>query len=116
MITRIRNELQPRFADSVNFYDSVGPTGRMNITLTSRQADKGAALLAACAHLDLPPEQVVAFGDADNDITMFRVAGASVAMGQAVDAVKTAATTTTAANTDDGVALAINRLLETGQP
>ena len=44
------------------------------------------------------------FGDADNDIEMFRRAGNSVAMGQADDAVKQAASHVTTANTEDGVA------------
>jgi hydroxymethylpyrimidine pyrophosphatase-like HAD family hydrolase len=56
----------------------------------------------------------VAFGDAEADIEMFRVAGASVAMGQSSDHVKSMATVVTATNDEDGVAVAVERLLETG--
>ena len=59
---------------------------------------------------------MITFGDAENDIEMFKVSGASVAMGQASDAVKAAATTVTAANTQDGVAQAIDKILSTGAP
>ena len=75
-------------SDRVHFFDSIGPTGKIILTITASTASKGAALQAACAHLGLQPREVVAFGDAENDIEMFRVAGASVAMGQASDEVK----------------------------
>ncbi len=84
------------------------------LTLTAAGADKGAALSVACADMGLDTSQVVAFGDAEADVEMFRVAGASVAMGQATDHVKSMATAVTASNDEDGVALAVERLLATG--
>lgn len=110
----IRSELRTRYADDVNIYDSIGPSGKIVITITARAANKGEALLAGCRHLGIDPSAVIAFGDAENDIEMFKVAGASVAMGQADDRVKAAATTVTTPNTDSGVARVIDRLLETG--
>jgi 5-amino-6-(5-phospho-D-ribitylamino)uracil phosphatase len=98
----------------VHIFDSIGPTGKVIVTITSKAASKGAALRAACAHLEIAPRDVIAFGDAENDVEMFRVAGRSVAMGNAVDAVKRAATTVTARNDEAGVARAIDRLLATG--
>ena len=98
-------------AEPINIFDSIGPTGRTVITITARDADKGIALGHACEYLSLAPENVIAFGDADNDIAMFRRAGTSVAMGQADAAVKQAATHVTAANTADGVAEFIEREL-----
>jgi len=47
---------------------------------------------------------------------MFKVSGASVAMGQADQFVKDAATTVTASNEEHGVAQSIMKLLQTGQP
>ena len=108
----IKQELKPKFAETVNVFDSIGPTGKLVITLTAKQADKGAALAAACAHLQLDPKQMVAFGDAENDLAMFNLAGFSVAMGQAEQFVQDAANYTTTANTEDGVALAVNKLLD----
>jgi len=49
-------------------------------------------LEVACADLGISPADVVAMGDSETDVKMFRVAGASVAMGQAPATVKTAAT------------------------
>ncbi|WP_439816025.1 HAD-IIB family hydrolase [Zavarzinia sp. CC-PAN008] len=114
-VNRIRTELAPRFGHAVQFYDSIGPSGRIILTMTSARADKGEAVRIACGELGLDLAQCVAFGDAENDVTMFRVAGRSVAMGQAVDAVKQAATHVTGTNREAGVAQAIDRLLRTGE-
>lgn len=113
-VRRIREELEPAFADQVNIYDSVGPNGKLVLTITAKAASKGEALLAGCRHLGLDPGEVIAFGDAENDIEMFKVAGASVAMGQADERIRSAATIVTGSNTEDGVAAVIDRLLATG--
>jgi hydroxymethylpyrimidine pyrophosphatase-like HAD family hydrolase len=52
---------------------------------------------------------VLVLGDMDNDLQMFAKAGFAVAMGNASGAVKSAAHATTAANDEDGFALAIER-------
>jgi Cof subfamily protein (haloacid dehalogenase superfamily) len=114
VVKLIRDTLKEAYRDQINIYDSIGPTGRVVLTITNKQANKGAALEVACKEQSIDPSSVIAFGDAENDIAMFNVAGASVAMGNAGDEIKAAATTTTAANTENGVALVINRLLETG--
>lgn len=109
-ITKVR-ELHSQWTDEINLFDSIGPTGRIVITITAKSADKGTALIRACEHLSIQPSEVIAFGDADNDIEMFKRAGRSVAMGQADELVKQAATDITAANTDDGVARFIEQML-----
>ncbi|MFT7688763.1 MAG: Cof subfamily protein (haloacid dehalogenase superfamily) [Candidatus Azotimanducaceae bacterium] len=115
VVKEIKEVLGPRYKDAVNIYDSIGPNGKLVITITAAAANKGKALLACCQHLDIDPQSVVTFGDAENDIEMFKVSGASVAMGQAADFIKRAATHVTADNTEHGVASAIDRLLKTGQ-
>lgn len=110
-IADILKELEPEWRSQVRFVTSYSSSGRPNLALTATGADKGAALEVACRSLGLAPAEVVAFGDAPNDIEMFRVAGTSVAMGQASDEVKAAASMVTAPNTEDGVAQAIERLL-----
>ncbi|MBL6691309.1 MAG: HAD family hydrolase [Pseudomonadales bacterium] len=103
-IALVRELHERDFTDQVNIFDSIGPSGRTVITITARGADKGIALQKACDHLDIHHDSVVAFGDAHNDIEMFKVAGQSVAMGQADDSVKQAATHVTAHHEEDGVA------------
>jgi Cof subfamily protein (haloacid dehalogenase superfamily) len=108
----IKNELKPRFADSVNIFDSIGPSGKLVLTITAKTANKGVALQAACDHLQLDPKHVIAFGDAENDLAMFELAGASVAMGQADQDVKAAADYVSAPNYEAGVAQAIDLIME----
>jgi len=107
-------QLGKRWKERVRFVESFSSRRKSMLTLTAAGADKGAALSVACADMGLSTEEVVAFGDAEADIEMFRVAGASVAMGQASNHVKSMATTVTATNDEDGVAVAVERLLKTG--
>jgi hydroxymethylpyrimidine pyrophosphatase-like HAD family hydrolase len=111
---RVLDELATRWDDDVRFLVSMTGRGRAVLTITGRGADKGRALRIACDDLGITPADVVAFGDSETDIEMFRVSGASVAMGQAAPPVREAATWVTGANTDDGVGRAIERLLVSG--
>lgn len=72
-------------------------------------AGKEAMLRAALQDLNIPPEQAMAIGDAENDIGMIRLAGIGVAMGQAAQIVREAAQHVTASNDEHGVARAIER-------
>jgi Cof subfamily protein (haloacid dehalogenase superfamily) len=108
---QILADLAPRWTEEVRFLDSVIRGGMSVLTLTGHGADKGDALRIACADLGVDLADVIAFGDSEADIEMFRVAGQSVAMGQADDVVKSAATRVTASNADDGVAAVIEELL-----
>ena len=101
-------------ADEVRFLVSMTGRGAGVLTITGKGADKGRALSIACADIGIDPADVVAVGDSETDVEMFRVAGASVAMGQAAAVVQSAATWVTTANTDDGVGRAIEQLLVSG--
>ena len=54
----------------------------------------------------------MAIGDYDSDLSLFEQAEYRVAMGNAVASVKTAATYITASNNDDGVAEALQMILQ----
>lgn len=114
IVELIEKDLEPAWRDRVHFMMSMSSYGKPILTLTAMGADKGAALAVACHDLGIEPRDVVAFGDSGNDVEMFRVCGASVAMGQADEAICHAATFVSARNDEDGVAVAIDRLLEHG--
>ena len=82
------------------------------LELTAPGVDKGRAVEAACAALGVSPARFAAIGDAENDITMLRAAGVGIAMGNAAPAVIAAADRVTATNARDGVAAAIDALLD----
>ncbi|MGG6345192.1 sugar-phosphatase [Stenotrophomonas indicatrix] len=72
-----------------------------------RRAGKGPSLQKLAEHLGIDRANVMAIGDQENDLTMLQYAGTSVAMGNAIDAVKATARFETATNADEGVAKAI---------
>ena len=111
----VHDALAAEWKDRVRFVTSITTQGYELLTLTATGADKGVALATACRDLGIRTEQVVAFGDAENDIELFEAAGASFAMGQASDAVKAAASAVTGTNAEDGVAQAVELLLEKGE-
>lgn len=82
-----------------------------NIEINAGEAGKGEALRFLSERLAIRREEVMAFGDSLNDISMLRYAGVGVAMGNAAPEVKAAADRMTAANTEDGVARELERVL-----
>jgi len=71
---------------------------------------KAGALLVTAEHYGLTHEDIVAFGDGENDLPMIRAAGHGIAMGNAVAHVKAAAQFVTRSNDDDGIAHALTEL------
>lgn len=72
---------------------------------TAQGTSKGAALAGALPKLGIDPAtQLAAFGDAENDLSMIRLAALGVAMGNATDEVKAAAKRVCADNNHDGIA------------
>jgi len=76
--------------------------------------DKAKALVKLANSLGLELSQVAALGDGQNDMEMLREAGLGIAMGNASDAVKSAADWITGTNDEDGVAQAVGRLVSSG--
>jgi Cof subfamily protein (haloacid dehalogenase superfamily) len=72
---------------------------------------KGAALCKLADHFRIPLSRVVAIGDQNNDLTMFEVAGLSVAMGNAPPEVKAAADVIAPSNDEGGVAWSLRELV-----
>ena len=64
---------------------------------------------------NLKPEQIMAFGDSENDIEMLELAGISYAMENAEDRVKEIATEVAPANSQAGVYQVLENWLEEGE-
>ena len=82
-----------------------------NLELNSANAHKGLALRRFAEHLGLGLENCMAFGDGANDLTMVRMAGMGVAMSNACPEVLAAADHVTLSNDEDGVAVAIRKMV-----
>ena len=76
---------------------------------TAGGVNKGAALLGMCERLGITPDEAMAFGDAENDAPMLRIAGLSFAMANGTEPCKLAAKAIAPSNADDGVAQMINK-------
>lgn len=71
---------------------------------------KGVAIGRLAVHLGADADDLIGFGDARSDLGMFAACGTAVAMGNAPDEVKTAATLVTDHVDADGLANAFRRL------
>jgi Cof subfamily protein (haloacid dehalogenase superfamily) len=79
------------------------------LELSAPGVTKGTGLAAVAQRLGVRPEDIVAFGDMPNDLPMLTCAGHGVAMANAHPVVLDAADEVTAPNTEDGVALVLER-------
>lgn len=86
---------------SQSYYLDVTPPG----------CNKGTFVEAMARRLGISTDAVATIGDMQNDLAMFRKSGMSIAMGNATDDVKKAATRATASNEDEGFARAIEMIL-----
>lgn len=72
---------------------------------------KGAGVKRLLERLDIPPESVLACGDAENDVEMLCMVGVGVAMGNAKPPAVEAADHVVATNDEDGVAESVRRFV-----
>ena len=79
--------------------------------IVRRDVNKGRALARVAAVANVPIEQTMGIGDNLNDLDLVRAAGIGVAMGDGDPRVLSAADWITGSYEDDGVAQAIERLL-----
>ena len=84
--------------------------------IMNTDVSKSAAVERIVAERGGAMSQVLAFGDDTNDIDLIKNAGIGVALSNAVDLVKDVADHITVSNDEDGVAVVIETLLETGLP
>lgn len=101
------------FRESLNFsqgYTPVYPEVDF-INVTAPGVSKGAALEALASHLGVALTQVIAIGDAHNDISLLSRVGLAIAMGDATDELKAVADYVTLDVEHSGVAAAVNKFL-----
>jgi Cof subfamily protein (haloacid dehalogenase superfamily) len=91
---------------------AVSSSGKENLEVNSIDAQKGVALQKLLKDKGLSAEQAMAMGDNLNDLSMMKVAGRPVAMGNALDEIKEYCTYQTTLNREDGVAKAIREALQ----
>lgn len=87
-------------------------SGAPFLEITGSGVTKASGVARLCAVLGVDAAEVLAAGDAKNDIELLRWAGIGVAMGNAVPETLAAADWVTTTNAEDGLARAIEHVLE----
>lgn len=73
--------------------------------------NKSVGLSRIAGHFGIPKENIIAFGDEDNDLEMLEFAGHGVAMENAIEELKDTANTVTKSNNEDGIAAYLETIL-----
>ena len=81
------------------------------VEFTSPRIDKGESLNRLMVHLGMTKDNLIAFGDGFNDLTMIEYAGVGVAMSNAQEVLKDIANVVAPSNDEDGVACIIEKLI-----
>lgn len=83
----------------------------MYFEFTDKGIDKANALEQTLKPLGIDREHIISFGDGHNDLSLIHYAGVGIAMGNAVEELKSAADKITSSNNEDGIAEALSELL-----
>lgn len=81
-----------------------------DIEITKKGTCKGRALSAVRESLEIPAEQVLAFGDSGNDLSMLDVVGCFIAPANATEDVLEKAHRVTRSSKENGVAIALEEI------
>lgn len=101
----ISDEITKPFRHELSFIHS----SPVYLEATMKGINKASSLQNICDYLHIKPEEIMAFGDAQNDISMLEFAGLGVAMGNAMDSVKEIADEVTLSNNEDGIAFTLEK-------
>ncbi len=107
-IASIVDEFKEPFGDSLSIYRSAP----FFIEVMAQNIDKAQSLDYLVKSLGIKQEEVMAFGDGYNDLSMIEYAGLGVAMNNAVDGVKEKADRITLSNDQDGIAYTLLEEIE----
>lgn len=90
---------------------SVFKSATFFLEFTHKEVDKGLGLKKLGEYLGIKREEIIACGDAGNDLSMVKYAGLGVAMDNATPEVKEAAEFITTSNDEDGIANVIEKFI-----
>ena len=92
-------------------YTVVSSSTDFNLEINAEGATKGDAILSLASYLGISPDETMAFGDGENDITMIEKAGIGIAMGNAGEFLNVRADYITLTNEENGIADAVRHLI-----
>lgn len=107
--SRIIGRLEPLLVQAYEDQVTIVRTDDELLQIMDRKVSKAIALKAVAKQYGIPMKQVMAIGDAPNDVGMLQLAGVAVAMDNAHSAVKEVADWVAPSNNDHGVHAALRR-------
>ena len=102
-----------KIKDEINKLNSVDcfESGDHSLEINYKDVSKGNAIKSLLDKYKIKEEELVCIGDNENDISMIKLAGLGIAMGNAISEVKNIADYITDTNKRDGVAKAIEKFI-----
>lgn len=110
VISRLRRRLEAELSSKIGFTQSHARA----FEVMTLGVDKGEGLLLLCAELGISPDEVLALGNAANDLPMFAIAGTSVAVGDAYEIAKAAADYVTVKHTEGALFKVLCEIMQHG--
>ncbi|HSH25781.1 MAG TPA: Cof-type HAD-IIB family hydrolase [Massilibacterium sp.] len=101
-MTTINDKLKEAHAEVIT-HRTWSPPFQM-IEIVKAGMNKAVGLQKIANYYHIPRERIIAFGDEDNDIEMLEYAGFGIAMGNAINELKSVADDVTKSNMDNGIA------------
>lgn len=108
-VDTIREHLSDAHAEVIDHRKWGAPWNVIEIVKSG--LNKAVGLKKVSDYYQIPKERIIAFGDEDNDLEMIDYAGHGVAMGNAIDELKSVSKHVTKTNNEDGIALYLEDLL-----
>lgn len=106
-VAECEKNVQERFGPRV----SAARSQSFYLDVTHPKANKGEVVRMASEFGKIPTQEIATIGDMANDVTMFKVSGVSIAMGNSSPEVQKAATYVTASNQEEGFAAAVDKFI-----
>lgn len=103
----ILEDFKAPFGDKLSIYRSAP----FFVEIMAQGINKAASLDRLVKHMGITCEEVIAFGDGYNDLSMIEYAGMGVSMANGVDEIKEKADFVTLSNDEDGIAYALEKFL-----
>lgn len=100
-----RKEITETFGEDLHIVSS----GENNFEIMQKDSSKGNAASRLAEKLGICRDKVMCIGDSENDLSMIQFAGLGVAMGNAMELLKSEADFITETNNNSGVARAIEK-------
>jgi len=106
---RVIGRLEPMLSQEFGSHFTFVQTDDHMLQIMDKRVSKAVALEKVARHYRVPMEEVMAIGDAPNDVGMLQSAGVAVAMDNATAVVKEVADWVAPSNNDHGVCAALKR-------